>query len=83
MPVGAVSYMDIDGYRYKRDVLFCYDLELPDGFTPSNKGECIQKFQMQLPSKVNCDASCLVSFCQFLFCIVLYMVSILLVFFEL
>lgn len=38
VPVGAVSYVDIDGYRFKRDVLFCYDLELPDGFVPHNQG---------------------------------------------
>ncbi|XP_060958844.1 nudix hydrolase 20, chloroplastic isoform X2 [Cannabis sativa] len=35
--VGAVSYMDIDGYRYKRDVLFCYDLKLPESFIPKNE----------------------------------------------
>lgn len=38
IPVGAVSYMDIDGYRYKRDVLFCYDLKLPESFRPENQG---------------------------------------------
>ncbi|VFQ63083.1 unnamed protein product [Cuscuta campestris] len=36
-PVGAVSYSDIDGYRFKRDVLFCYDLKLPESFIPSNE----------------------------------------------
>ncbi|KAL5982776.1 Beta-galactosidase 10 [Asimina triloba] len=41
IPVGAVSYADIDGYGYKRDVLFCYDLELPDGFVPNNEGSCV------------------------------------------
>ncbi|KAK4391649.1 Nudix hydrolase 20, chloroplastic [Sesamum angolense] len=35
--VGAVSYLDIDGYRFKRDVLFCYDLELPVDFVPKNE----------------------------------------------
>ncbi|KAF3441945.1 hypothetical protein FNV43_RR15861 [Rhamnella rubrinervis] len=35
--VGAVSYMDIDGYRFKRDVLFCYDLKLPESFIPKNE----------------------------------------------
>ncbi|XP_022749760.1 nudix hydrolase 20, chloroplastic-like isoform X2 [Durio zibethinus] len=30
IPVGAVSYSDIDGHRFKRDVLFCYDLKLPE-----------------------------------------------------
>lgn len=38
VPVGAVSYRDIDGYRYKRDVLFCYDLKLPKDFVPKNEG---------------------------------------------
>lgn len=41
VPVGAVSYGDIDGYRYKRDVLFCYDLKLPDDFIPKNQGKHI------------------------------------------
>ena len=39
IPVGAISYMDIDGYRYKRDVLFCYDLKLPESFIPKNEGK--------------------------------------------
>ncbi|KAF8413753.1 hypothetical protein HHK36_001746 [Tetracentron sinense] len=47
IPVGAVSYMDIDGYRNKRNVLFCYDLKLPDGFIPKNQGK---PTEMQLPS---------------------------------
>ncbi|MQL97066.1 hypothetical protein Taro_029755 [Colocasia esculenta] len=38
VPVGAVSYMDIDGQSYKRDTLFCYDLKLPDDFVPENEG---------------------------------------------
>lgn len=39
IPVGAVSYMDIDGQRFKRDVLFCYDLKLPEDFVPKNEGK--------------------------------------------
>lgn len=39
VPIGVVSYMDINGYRYKRDVLFFYNLELPDGFIPKNQGK--------------------------------------------
>ncbi|XWS26895.1 hypothetical protein CRYUN_Cryun26dG0069500 [Craigia yunnanensis] len=39
IPVGAVSYSDIDGQRFKRDVLFCYDLKLPEGFIPNNQGK--------------------------------------------
>ncbi|RWR84737.1 nudix hydrolase 20, chloroplastic isoform X3 [Cinnamomum micranthum f. kanehirae] len=46
VPVGAVSYMDINGYSYKRDVLFCYDLELPDGFTPINKDGEVESFKL-------------------------------------
>lgn len=41
-PVGAVSYMDINGDRLKRDVLFCYDLKLPEDFVPSNNGKPMQ-----------------------------------------
>ncbi|KAH9762075.1 Nudix hydrolase 20 [Citrus sinensis] len=41
-PVGAVSYMDINGFSYKRDVLFCYDLKLPEDFVPKNQGNCIK-----------------------------------------
>lgn len=39
IPVGAVSYMDINGHRFKRDVLFCYDLKLPEDFIPINQGK--------------------------------------------
>ncbi|KAK9269088.1 hypothetical protein L1049_000856 [Liquidambar formosana] len=44
--VGAVSYMDIDGYRYKRDVLFCYDLELPEAFIPVNQDGEVEGFKL-------------------------------------
>nr|XP_029118693.1 nudix hydrolase 20, chloroplastic isoform X4 [Elaeis guineensis] len=40
--VGAISYIDIDKYKYKRDVLFCYDLKLPAGFIPKNEGVCFE-----------------------------------------
>ncbi|KAL7239828.1 hypothetical protein ACSBR2_005658 [Camellia fascicularis] len=46
IPVGAVSYMDIDGYRYKRDVLFCYDLKLPEGFIPKNQDGEVESFKL-------------------------------------
>lgn len=42
IPVGAVSYSDIDGHRFKRDVLFCYDLKLPEGFVPNNQGKYME-----------------------------------------
>ncbi|KAG8367397.1 hypothetical protein BUALT_Bualt16G0067700 [Buddleja alternifolia] len=44
--VGAVSYMDIDGYRLKRDVLFCYDLKLPEDFIPTNKDGEVESFKL-------------------------------------
>ena len=34
VPVGAVSYCSEYSYGLKRDVLFCYDLKLPDEFVP-------------------------------------------------
>ncbi|PON44426.1 Dihydroneopterin triphosphate diphosphatase [Trema orientale] len=46
IPVGAVSYMDIDGYRYKRDVLFCYDLKLPESFIPKNEDGEVESFKL-------------------------------------
>lgn len=46
IPVGAVSYMDIDGFRYKRDVLFCYDLKLPEGFIPNNQDGEVESFKL-------------------------------------
>ncbi|CAA7403068.1 unnamed protein product [Spirodela intermedia] len=46
IPVGAVSYVDIDGPRYKRDVLFCYDLRLPDGFVPKNEDGEVDSFNL-------------------------------------
>ncbi|XVF34788.1 hypothetical protein REPUB_Repub18cG0088700 [Reevesia pubescens] len=46
IPVGAVSYSDIDGHRYKRDVLFCYDLKLPEGFIPNNQDGEVESFKL-------------------------------------
>ncbi|XP_078153985.1 nudix hydrolase 20, chloroplastic-like [Carex rostrata] len=46
IPVGAVSYMDIEGYRYKRDVLFCYDLNLPPDFVPKNEDGEVDSFRL-------------------------------------
>jgi len=37
IPVGTISYCHTDGRGLKRDVLFCYDLALPEQFRP----ECI------------------------------------------
>ncbi|KAL2927347.1 Nudix hydrolase 20 chloroplastic [Bienertia sinuspersici] len=45
-PVGAVSYMDINGDRLKRDVLFCYDLKLPEDFVPCNHDGEVESFRL-------------------------------------
>ncbi|KAL5201262.1 hypothetical protein ABZP36_035616 [Zizania latifolia] len=44
--VGAISYMDIEGFRYKRDVLFCYDLKLPADFVPNNEDGEVDSFRL-------------------------------------
>ncbi|KAI3891597.1 hypothetical protein MKX03_033144 [Papaver bracteatum] len=44
--VGAVSYVDINGYSYKRDVLFCYDLKLPADFVPTNEDGEVESFKL-------------------------------------
>ncbi|KAG0618718.1 hypothetical protein M758_4G087500 [Ceratodon purpureus] len=44
--VGAVSYEQIKGEAFKRDVLFCYDLELPADFQPSNKDGEVESFEL-------------------------------------
>ncbi|PKI69044.1 hypothetical protein CRG98_010513 [Punica granatum] len=38
--------MDIDGYRFKRDVLFCYDLKLPEDFIPINQDGEVESFKL-------------------------------------
>ncbi|CAN0900797.1 Nudix hydrolase 20, chloroplastic [Linum grandiflorum] len=46
LPVGVVSYVDIDGDRFKRDVLFCYDLKLPESFVPENQDGEVEDFRL-------------------------------------
>ncbi|CAN1331260.1 Nudix hydrolase 20, chloroplastic [Linum perenne] len=46
LPVGVVSYVDIDGDRFKRDVLFCYDLKLPETFVPENQDGEVEDFRL-------------------------------------
>lgn len=49
-PVGAVSYTSLQSSGLKRDVLFCYDLELPEDFVPEPQdGEVAEFFLMPLP----------------------------------
>ncbi|KAI5066328.1 hypothetical protein GOP47_0018952, partial [Adiantum capillus-veneris] len=46
LPVSAVSYEDVDSFRLKRDVLFCYDLELPMDFKPYNQDGEVESFTL-------------------------------------
>jgi 8-oxo-dGTP pyrophosphatase MutT (NUDIX family) len=49
-PVGAVSYRVAVKEGLRRDVLFCYDLELPPGFVPQNTdGEVEEFLLMEIP----------------------------------
>ena len=41
-PVGAVSYASEQAEGLKRDVLFCYDLELPNSFEPKPQVSCLR-----------------------------------------
>ncbi|KAK2076940.1 hypothetical protein QBZ16_005168 [Prototheca wickerhamii] len=44
-PVGAVSYAAMQSAGLKRDVLFCYDLELPLDFTPTPQDDEVESFE--------------------------------------
>ncbi|XP_022961341.1 LOW QUALITY PROTEIN: nudix hydrolase 20, chloroplastic-like [Cucurbita moschata] len=46
IPVGAISYTDIKGFSYKRDVQFCYDLKLPESFIPENQDGEVEGFML-------------------------------------
>lgn len=50
IPVGAISYVMETETGLKPDVMFCYDLELPGGFTPHNTDGEISSFQL-LPAE--------------------------------
>ena len=39
VPVRTISYEQIDGMKIKRDVIFCYDIELPHSWQPKNNGQ--------------------------------------------
>lgn len=41
IPVRSISYEQIDGEKCKRDVIFCYDLEVPYHWQPKNNGMII------------------------------------------
>ena len=46
IPAGAVSYEYLQDEGLKRDVLFCYDLELPASFEPSNNDGEVAEFML-------------------------------------
>lgn len=49
VPVGAVSYCSEYAYGLKRDVLYCYDLELPEDFVPvAVDGEVSEFYRMRI-----------------------------------
>ena len=44
--VGAVSYNRVAERGFRRDVLYCYDLELPEGFVPVNTDGEVSEFML-------------------------------------
>ncbi len=46
VPVGAVSYRCERPEGLRDDVLFCYDLELPEDFTPANEDSEVESFAL-------------------------------------
>ena len=46
VPVGAVSYNRVAERGYRPDVLYCYDLALPDGFEPCNTDGEVEAFML-------------------------------------
>ena len=48
IPTGAVAYNQIDEFgNLKRDVMFCFDLELPIDFTPRPQDGDVESFQLR------------------------------------
>ena len=42
---GTISYRHTDGRGLKRDILYCYDLELPDSFVPTCQDGEVESFE--------------------------------------
>lgn len=51
-PVGAVSYARSNAVGVKRDILFCYDLELNEAFQPVCTDGEVQSFELLALSEV-------------------------------
>lgn len=45
-PTGRVSYVMANDEGLRRDVLHCYDLELPEGFTPRPNDAEVERFEL-------------------------------------
>lgn len=46
VPVGAISYNRAARRGFRRDVLYCYDLELPHDFVPNNTDGEVESFML-------------------------------------
>ena len=46
VPVGAISYNRVAERGFRRDVLYCYDLELPEDFVPRNTDGEVEEFML-------------------------------------
>lgn len=51
-PVGCITYVREERGRIKPDVMFCYDLELPESFTPVNTDGELQGFYLMPAEEV-------------------------------
>ena len=45
-PVGALSYNRVAERGFRPDVLYCYDIELPDNFVPKNTDGEVEEFML-------------------------------------
>jgi len=52
VPVGAVNYNRVAARGYRSDVLYCYDLELPEQFVPHNTDGEVESFELLEVSEV-------------------------------
>ena len=46
VPVGVVSYTRVAPRGFRRDVLYCYDLEVPPDFEPRNTDGEVERFEL-------------------------------------
>ncbi|HYF06320.1 MAG TPA: DUF4743 domain-containing protein [Acetobacteraceae bacterium] len=50
--VGRISYVMANDEGLRRDILHCYDLELPEGFTPSPNDDEVERFELWPAARV-------------------------------